>query len=65
MSGIRVVRGKADEADIAALTAVLLAVRRQRWANVATVPADAGPAAAGWDRARPPGHRPAGSWRSG
>ncbi|WP_409060452.1 acyl-CoA carboxylase subunit epsilon [Streptomyces sp. SYP-A7185] len=58
---LTVVRGRPDEAELAAVTAVLRAVARQ--ADAAGPPARPGPVHARW--ARDGRTRPAGSWRSG
>ncbi|WP_169744425.1 acyl-CoA carboxylase epsilon subunit [Spirillospora albida] len=56
----RIVRGRADDIEYAAVVAVLLAVSRRAAAG------PAGPAMtrAGWDRNRRGPFLPAGSWRS-
>ncbi|MFF9345275.1 MULTISPECIES: acyl-CoA carboxylase subunit epsilon [unclassified Streptomyces] len=65
MSGIRIERGRADAEEIAAVTAVLLALGAGRTEEAAhRAPDPGGPAAAGWHRPRSVAHRGAGSWRA-
>ncbi|WP_186777219.1 acyl-CoA carboxylase subunit epsilon [Streptomyces salinarius] len=65
-SALRVTRGNPTATDLAAVTAVLLAVRR---AADAAEPPEPAAGRAGWERAPLPGgplaaHRPAGSWQA-
>ncbi|MFJ9181423.1 acyl-CoA carboxylase subunit epsilon [Streptomyces sp. NPDC102360] len=64
MSGIRIERGRPDATEIAAVTAVLMALGAGRAGDTGGAADRDGPAIAVWDRPRVVAHRGAGSWRA-